>query len=195
MQLKNVKDIYLLEDIELIKNLKIWNQSIESITQMNLLLSHKIISMAHGKERADQLFTTISSHLLLQWVLGNTERSEFAFWTAKDRFRLLSDLKAILDDFSYMESSAILFALFQNISIDDAVKIKWCDISESTLSKPAADILNQLPRHIAADLVFWEQKNNKPVALITLKQKLVKKTKLSWSEFNHRCATLYDDIN
>ena len=69
---------------------------------------------------------------------------------------LVDDFLEFLSLFSVIKRKAILFALEQNLTLEEVVLFKWEAALKLKLTSTGREILLSLPRHLFTNFAFWE---------------------------------------
>lgn len=148
-----VKHICNLSNTNLSKS-KLWEQDIEEITPIQIITYIELESLKGtqlGVKARDDINFILSEAGALNCA------SKISYMLVPDRRYTLDELDIVLSLMSVNRRSAVLYSLETKTNITDTETLKWKDTIRLKFSPMVKSMLNNLPRHIGTDFVFWEQ--------------------------------------
>lgn len=162
----------------------LWDKDVEEIAPEQLLAFVKRMEMLGHGEQAMASAEIILGTLHYCINRGDIEDSPLAGMRPPKKRLTHAELRESLSPMSSARKDAVLFAADAGISLADVINLRWRRAYKLAMSARGRKILNDRPRHLFTDLVFWEMVGGKTMPMISLKQHYEAATSyLPWEEF------------
>lgn len=185
MRVKEIDRIHDRPFSEALANLRIWNAELDSLSDIKLITTHKLLKRRVGENEADRAVKMIIQGVRRAQYYGEIE--EFPLALRKSKKVTLADFTQHLETLDKMEQRCFLFALDSNVDIREVSGLKWKDAlrlqRQGKLGKTASKILNSSLRHLNHELVFWCYSGKKPIAMFDIDSVIQEVIDMDWSEY------------
>lgn len=172
---------------------KLWNRPAESLSSVELIaFLYKMKHEGSGHEARAYVDLLLNE---LDRAHARGEISAPPLLPSQALSITTGEVRQTLQEFSLMRRKALLFAIYNSMTIGEAVSLSWGEALALDLSDAARGVLRAVPRHIFCERVFWEQGVKHALPLYGLQAEYSALVQdISWAEFAEaaRNAIPYD---
>lgn len=169
---------------ERVSALKVWQKAVDKVTSVDLsVLAFHLVREHNDKRKAQSAIDYFIDCWRRAEKLGiNT--STLKKPVVKESIMMISDLEGWLQQMSVPRRRCFLYALLSEQNLTEVMEMTWKQYMSQWRQVPefCRDIVQMIPRHIHSDLVFYEIRNGKPLALSGLEFESLMITGKPWVE-------------
>lgn len=157
-----------------------YNSELDNVNKQSIMLTIKGIQVREGLAEATKTYQQLAEALLYALGDGQILSVDKVLPSPMERLDYVS---ACLSAFEAPEKSAILFALAENIPLEDAVNLKRKDIRSVALTRTGKEVADKEVAHIRSPWVFWRSVGGVPCQLAKLPDRWEVMGPMTWTQF------------
>jgi hypothetical protein len=199
MKLKEVGDFAERDTMLPLQELTIWEQDVTTINKMCLMITFSILANRLGEKPAAAILNDLSADYQMESLIGEApDNMDIENFCIPTRPILLSELKSTLSYFTEIESKAIMFALYSDLSLENVVSLTRTEAVLSSHVNPMVKIiLSEILPNLRVRHLFWQKsKADQDESLSFLPSKFIIQAGITWVSFAKSSKrVLIDGVN
>lgn len=170
----------------------IWFRSIDLIKQGQWQLIYARLCRTLGLSKANHIMEDLKGSCLTSYLMGEMQGCDLLNFTVSPPPLDVDHIVSVLNSFQHNEKCLITFAAAEDMTLKEAILLKWQDAKRRSFSALGKSILDNTIRHFKFDYCFWEYgKYNRPLPLVGFETRFALDSNMQWDEFKRRLANTY----